>query len=86
MQHPTSSTPIYLVTSNILDHPLFLKPGSAPDDLYIHCLHSVTACACAEVEVPILVKNMAAPYGWLIFQEGPYYPSGPFCPTLPYGS
>ena len=27
---PTSSTPIYLATSNILDPPPFLKPGSAP--------------------------------------------------------
>ena len=31
------------------------------NDLYIHSLHSVTACVCADVEVPILVKKMAAP-------------------------
>ena len=56
----------------------------ADNELYIHCLHSVIACACAEVEVPIFVKkkwqhHMTDISGGGILPEGAIIPHSPLC-------
>ena len=55
----------------------------ANNEVYSHCLHSLTTCACAELEVPIHTCQKDGSAIWLKFQEGPHYLGGGILPHSP---
>ena len=53
----------------------------ADNELYSHCLHIVTVCACAEVEVHTLLKRWQHPMAEI--SSGAILPEGAILPHSP---